>query len=230
MKDKRLKIAMLGSKGLPSVFGGIERHIEQVGLRLAERGHEVTVFGRNPFSRPGTYLGMKIRVMPAIPTKNLDTATNTLFSCLKAVIERYDIAHFHGIGPSIFAPLARSAGIRTVSTVHALDYRQVKWGKTAKALLRRGERCAVKSTDVAIAVSKIMADQLSQRYGRKVLYIPNGANVIEPPPLGQAASLGLESGRYILAVGRLIVERGFHTLIEAYRSIDSDLRLVIVGD
>ncbi len=225
-----MKIAIIGSKGLPAVFGGIERHVEEVGRRLARKGHEITIFGRKPFCEQSEYLGMKIEVVPSIPTKNLDTATTSLLSSLKIFFKDYDILHYHGIGPSIFSGLGKLSGKKTVSTIHALDYRQQKWGKAAKYMLKIGERCAVRNTDAAIAVSKLMKEQLSAEYDREVAYIPNGATICDIPEFSDSCGLGLEKEKYILTVGRFIVERGFHTLIDAFSLIDTDMKLVIVGD
>ncbi len=229
-KMKSLKIAIIGSKGLPAVYGGIERHVEEIGKRLARKGHEITVFGRKPFCKSREYLGMRIEVLPSISTKNLDTATNSLIACFKTLLRPFDIVHFHGIGPSILAWIPSMSGKKTVSTIHALDYRQQKWGSVAKRFLKAGEKTAVKQTSAAIAVSRLMSIQLSGRYGREVVYIPNGATIYEKPEFKDSSGLGLESGRYILSVGRFIVERGFHTLIEAFAGTDTNMRLVIVGD
>lgn len=228
--EERLRIAMIGSRGLPLVYGGIERHVAEIGTRLAARGHEVTVFGRRPFSAGGEHRGMRIRVLPSIPTKNLETASNTLAATLRVLVEPFDVVHYHGVGPSLFSWMPAARGITTVATIHAGDYRQSKWGPAARALLRLGERTAVRRSHAAIAVSRIMAAELEERYGRSVAYIPNGADLREAPPFDAAGALGIASGRYILAVGRFIVERGFHTLLEAFRDLPTDYRLVIAGD
>lgn len=228
--EKGLKVAMIGSKGLPASFGGIERHVEEIGGRLAARGHEIVVFGRRPFCTSGTCRGMKVRLLPSIPTKNLDTATNSLTATMAALFRPYDVIHYHGIGPSLFSWIPSMFGRVTVATIHAPDYRQRKWGPIARRLLRRGERAAVCDCSAAISVSKLMARELESRYGRTVRYIPNGANVADPIAFGAAGRLGIESGRYILTVGRFIVEKGFHTLIRAFRRVETDLKLVIVGD
>ncbi|MBU8921567.1 MAG: glycosyltransferase family 4 protein, partial [Bacteroidales bacterium] len=118
----------------------------------------------------------------------------------------------------------------TVSTVHALDYRQSKWGRVAKHLLHKGESRAVRSASATIAVSKLMAEELSSKYSSKVVYIPNGATLRETPPFKDLLGSGIESGRFILTVGRFIVERGFDTLLEAWSEINTEMKLVIVGD
>ncbi len=227
---ERLRIAMIGSRGLPLVYGGIERHVAEIGSRLAARGHEVTVFGRRPFSVEGEHRGMRVRVLASIPTKNLETASNSLAATLRVIVEPFDVAHYHGVGPSLFSWITAASGTATVATIHAGDYRQSKWGPAARMLLRLGERTAVRRAHAAIAVSRILASELEGKYGRPVTYIPNGAELREAPPFMAARALGLESGRYILAVGRFIVERGFHTLIEAFRDQPTGYRLVVAGD
>jgi glycosyltransferase involved in cell wall biosynthesis len=231
MAERRtLDIAMIGAKGIPAVFGGIEKHVEEISRRLAERGHRVTVYGRSQFCRDGSWEGVQIRTVSTIPTKNLDSGVNCLLASLAARRGGFDIVHFHGIGPSLFSRIPRRRTARTVATVHALDYRQSKWGSAAKRLLRLGERSAVLGTDAAVAVSRLMADRLSGVYGRTVMYIPNGTSIPGPCGSDSLARYGIEPGRYVLSVGRFIVERGFHTLIEAFRSASVPMRLVIVGD
>jgi glycosyltransferase involved in cell wall biosynthesis len=228
--EGRLRVAMIGSRGLPLVYGGIERHVAELGSRLAARGHEITVFGRAPYSVDGPCRGMRVRVLPSLPTKNLETASNTLAATMRVLVESFDVVHFHGVGPSLFAWMSAARGVTTVATIHAADYRQSKWGPAARMLLRLGERTAVRRAHAAIAVSKLMAANLEARYGRPVIYIPNGASLVEPPPFEAARELGLESGAYVLTVGRLIVERGFHTLLAAFAGVETDHRLVIAGD
>jgi len=229
-KKQHLKIAMIGSKGIPANFGGIERHVEEISVRLASRGHRVTVFGRKTFSEAGGYRGVESVVLPSFQTKNLDTATNSLVSTLKAMTLDFDIIHYHGIGPSLFCPLAALSSKSRVVTIHALDYRQVKWGWFAKRMLRLGERTAVLCPEAAIAVSKLMKEDLNGRYCREIHYVPNGAALHSMTDFPRRGQPGLESGSYILTVGRFIREKGFHTLLKAFREIETDKKLVIVGD
>jgi glycosyltransferase involved in cell wall biosynthesis len=230
MKNRPLKIAMIGSKGIPALFGGIEKHVEEISTRLASRGHAVTVYGRATFSVGGIHSGVTVKVLPSVSTKNLDTASNALLSSIAAFFGDYDIIHFHGIGPSIFCWIPVRPGSKTVCTVHALDYRQSKWGERAKKLLMLGEKRAVTKADAAVAVSRLMASELSGKYGRNVRYIPNGATTGQSHGFREAAGLGIEPGGYILSVGRFIVERGFDTLIDAFDRLETDMKLVIAGD
>jgi glycosyltransferase involved in cell wall biosynthesis len=230
MRKDPLNIAMIGSKGIPARFGGIEKHVEEISRRLTKRGHSVTVFGRAPFCKSHKQDGIRVKVLPSIATKNLDTASNSLLASIIAFFGRYDIVHFHGIGPSLFCWIPLRSDLKTVCTIHALDYRQSKWGNRAKKLLKIGEKRAVLKSDAAVAVSRLMSEELTRKYGRPVRYIPNGAMPGESPEFEEAASLGVEPGRFILSVGRFIVERGFHTLIEAFERLQTDMKLVIAGD
>ncbi|HMA75971.1 MAG TPA: glycosyltransferase family 4 protein [Candidatus Krumholzibacteriaceae bacterium] len=226
----KLKIAMIGSKGIPALFGGIERHVEEISVRLVQKGHDVTVYGRKSFSTNEKYKNVDVRIMPSLQTKNFDTATSSFLSTISAISDNFDIIHYHGIGPSIFCFLGRLGKSRIFSTIHAQDYRQVKWGRIASRMLKFGEKEAVLRSDTAIAVSKLLSKKLMKKYKEKVNYIPNGANTYKSGDFPLNNEFGLESDGYILAAGRFIVEKGYHTLIDAFSRINTDKKLVIVGD
>lgn len=242
----KLRIAMIGQKSIPARFGGIETHVEQLSTRLASRGHDVTVFCRTRF-KPGAgevegtegfrrtgeglyYKDVRLVYRPSIVTKHFDAASHA-FVCAgeTALRPRYDVVHFHGIGPSAFVPVARLGGRTAVSTVHALDWRQVKWGKWAKRALLRGEATGIRSSDGVIAVSRILADYVEKRYGVGARYIPNGASMRPPRSADAIRRWGLQGDDYILTVGRIIPDRGLHRLLEAFSGLGTALRLVIVG-
>ncbi len=243
---KTLRIAMIGQKSIPARFGGIETHVEQLSTRLAARGHEVSVFCRNRF-RPDarelegtdgfrasdeglTYKDVRLIYRPSIQTKHLDAATHALLCAAESAMRRsFDIVHFHGIGPSAFVPVARSGRRAVVSTVHALDWRQVKWGKWAKKALLKGEATGIRSSDGVIAVSRTLVDYIEKRYGVRATYIPNGATILPPRPVSLIRAWGLQGNDYILTVGRIIPDRGLHNVIEAFAGVPTPLRLVIVG-
>jgi len=243
---KKLRIAMIGQKSIPARFGGIETHVEQLSTRLAARGHSVCVYCRNRF-RPSpqelaasggfsrgpeglTYRDVKLAYRPSIHTKHFDAASHAFLCAAESALRwQFDIAHFHGIGPSAFAPLARFGGRAVLTTVHALDWRQVKWGKWAKRAILKGEDTGVRSSDGVIAVSRIIEDYVEKRYGVRPRYIPNGASIVPAKPPGGIRRWGLEGDDYILTVGRIIPDKGLHYLIEAFSRVPSPLRLVIVG-
>lgn len=244
---RKLKIAMIGQKSIPARFGGIETHVEQLATRLAGRGHDVSVFCRNRF-RPGAdeiestdgfratpeglrYKDVRLIYRPSITTKHLDAASHALVCAADTALRGgYDIVHFHGIGPSAFVPVARLRGLTAVETVHALDWRQVKWGKWAKRAMLKGEAAGIRSSDGVIAVSQILVDYIEKRYGVRARRIPNGATIRSPRPVDEIRKWGLEGNDYILTVGRIIPDRGLDCLIEAFAGVQTPLRLVVVGN
>jgi glycosyltransferase involved in cell wall biosynthesis len=243
---RKLRIAMIGQKSIPARFGGIETHVEQLSTRLAGKGHGVWVYCRNRYQptpremteSPGfardsgglTYKDVRLAYRPSVNTKHFDAATHAFLCAAESALRwEFDIAHFHGIGPSAFAPVARFGGRAVVTTVHALDWRQVKWGKWAKRAILKGEDTGVRSSDGVIAVSRIIADYVEKRYGVAARYIPNGAGLARPRPPSAIRKWGLEGNDYILTVGRIIPDKGLHYLIEAFSRVRSPLRLVIVG-
>lgn len=242
---RTLRIAMIGQKGIPARYGGVETHVENIAVRLAARGHDVSVFCRAhlrvaPGDEPDgytdnggdtTYRGVRLVFRRSVRTKHLDAATHTLRCTLESsCMHGFDIIHLHGIGPSAFAPVAGLFGRRVVSTFHALDWRQVKWGPRAKGFLRWGERVGATRSHGLIAVSRLMQGYVRDTYGAEATYIPNGANpAARPPDAAPLARWGLKPDRYVLTVGRIIPDRELDTLIEAYHQLATPFPLVIVG-
>jgi glycosyltransferase involved in cell wall biosynthesis len=242
-----LRVAMIGQKGLPARYGGVETHVEAIATRLAERGHEVWAFCRSRL-RPGRngervpegyrigahgpeYHGVRLAFRPSLHTKHADAASHTLLCALEASwAHGFDLVHLHGIGPASCAPAARMFGRPVVSTFHALDWRQVKWGPRARSFLHRGEAVGARHSDAVIAVSRLMQAHVQNTHGVDAAYIPNGATPHDcAPDASWLATWGLRPGHYILTVGRIIPDRELHTLIEAFNQLPSTLRLVIVG-
>jgi glycosyltransferase involved in cell wall biosynthesis len=222
---------MIGQKGIPGHSGGVERHVEEISTRLAAAGLEVTVYCRRHYTpETGPHRGIRRIHLPSLPTKHLDAGTHTLVSVLDSLFRGYDIVHFHGIGPSFFAPLARVSGTRVVMTYHAQDWRQAKWGPAARGFLRRGESHGIRASHRVITVSEILRTYVRERYGVEAVRIPNGANPSRPPPPRLIRSTyGLEGRDYVLSVGRMIPERGFAELIRAFQKLGTPGRLVLVG-
>ena len=226
-----LRIAMVGHKGVPAVHGGIERHVEEIARGLARRGHRVDVYNRpyHPY-RQRTYEGIRVRRRPSLPTKHLDAGTHTLWCVLEAVLSRrYDLVHVHGIGPGIFVGLVHPF-LPAVFTFHAQDWRQRKWGPSARDWLRRGEAVAVRRADAVITVSQLLRAYVRERYGRDATCIPNGARIAPHPGSAALAAWGLQPQAYLLFVGRLISDRGVAGLIAAHATLPRAPKLVIVGD
>jgi len=221
---------MIGQKGVPATYGGIEKHVEEIARRLAQRGHDVSVFCRLYYT-PADAVSPGIRLLrrPSIHTKHLDTATHVAWSTAEAMARRYDIVHFHALGPSLFAALPRLTGSRTVVTVHGLDWQRQKWGKLASWMLRRCEGPAAHFPNRTIVVSRTLRDYFRNHHGSDAAFIPNGTNLPQPRAPRKILQLGLKPGRYVLFVGRLVPEKGVHFLCEAFSRIDTDLQLVLAG-
>ncbi|UCD63927.1 MAG: glycosyltransferase family 4 protein [Candidatus Zixiibacteriota bacterium] len=242
---RRFRIAMVGQKGLPATYGGIEYHVENLSTRLAARGHDVTVFCRphysgslddNEFvdrSRAGDYLfrGVSLSLLRSLNTKHLDAISHAALSTSVAAANGFDIIHYHGIGPSLVNWIPALLGKRVVSTVHALDFRQEKWGRFARTCLRAGLKCSLLFPDRTICVSRNIESYVGP--SDKTVYIPNG--VSEPSPWGRRETewvrrQGLTGGKYVLFVGRLIADKGCHLLIRAVQKLGRDLKLAVAGE
>jgi glycosyltransferase involved in cell wall biosynthesis len=225
-----MKIAMIGQKGVPATYGGIERNVEEVGSRLAKMGHEVTVYCRLYYTkRGGSYHGMRLIRLPSINTKHLDTATHCLVATWDSLLRDYDIVQFHALGPSVFARIPRLSGARTVVMVHGLDWQREKWGPTASWILKKCEYPAVHFPDRTVVVSNTLQRYFLEKFHRETVVIPNGTKAPVNRPPSQIRKYGLEHGNYVLFVGRLVPEKGVHFLTEAFSKIDTDLKLVLAG-
>lgn len=223
-------------------MGGIESHCEQVFPRLKalSQHYDITIIGRKPYIDGGAYEYQGIRVvpLPAIRNKYLETITNTTLAVFYARFAlRSQILHIHGIGPALLGPLARMLGMKVIVTHHGQDFERQKWNLVAKAALRLGEHCATMAAHRIIVVSKSVTEELRQRNPRlrsRIDYIPNGAtefSVAETDHDEQSVltRLGLEPQQYILGVGRLVPEKGFHDLIAAFYRANPACKLAIAG-
>src|SRR5437764_2910257 len=229
-----MRVAFIGTRGVPATFGGIEHHVEEVGSRLAERGHDVTVYCRAnyvPESRP-EYKGMRLVRLPTVSSMRLDAIVHSALSTVRALGQGYDIVHFHALGPGVMTPLTRyGSRARVVQTVHGLDDARAKWGSGARALLRGGGWLSARVPDATIVVSRTLATHYATKYGRQVSYIPNGVArpACTPSPRAISTRFGLHGGDYVLFVGRLVPEKAPDVLLRAFRRVPGDLRLVIAG-
>lgn len=222
---------MLGLKGIPALYGGVERHVEELARRLAGRGHEVTVYCRRHYTPAHAEVaGVRLRRLRSVNTKHLDAWTHTLLATADVLGRRFDILHYHALGPATFILLPRALGKRVVVTVHGLDWRREKWGPLAAAYLRAGELVAARAAHEVIVVSRELERHFAARWGRQVTYIPNAVTPSFTPNPDVLRKYGLERGKYILTVGRLVPEKGLHLLIEVYGGFATDMPLVVVGD
>lgn len=235
-----MRIAFIGQKGIPAKSGGIEKHVEEVSTRMAQSGMEVFVYVRNNYTSKNLYVykGVHLIHLPSIPTKHLDAISHTFLASLHALFCKYDVIHYHGIGPSILSWIPKFFNWKTsvVATFHCQDYFHQKWGWFAKISLQIGELIACKIPDRTIAVSKSLADWAKEKYGKELVAIPNGADIRYSNQTDLISKWGLKDKKYILSQGRLIKHKGVHYLIEAFKQLEdtaktpNNFKLVIVGD
>jgi len=223
---------MIGQRGVPASFGGVERHVEEIGARLVEGGHDVTVFVRPNYTEnpPNEYRGMRVQSVRTVGTKHLDAIVHSAASTLRAT-GRYDIVHYHAQGPGVPAVIPRYLSkSKVVQTIHGLDSQRSKWGGAAQKLLTAAEWMSARVPDGTIVVSQALANHYQTEYGRDTWVIRNG--VIAPtrkPALEITKQFGLTRGNYVLFVGRFVPEKAPDLLMEAFSDIDTDARLVLAG-
>lgn len=239
-----MKVCVVGLRGIPRVLGGVETHCEQLFplLKRIRPNDEFTIIARKAYvnERKVDYEGIRVVALGHARGKHLETITNAIWGVFYAAVkERADLVHLHGIGPALTAPLARTLGLKVIVTYHSKNYEHRKWNMVGRCALRIGELFAVYFSDSVITVSSSLCANLKARFPRlatKIHCIPNGAdhlgNASLPIPAGDHVlkKHNLSSGRYILSVGRLVPEKGFHDLIDAFNAANLDCKLVIAGE
>lgn len=234
-KDTCRRIAFLGMKHCPAFGqGGIEVVVEELSTRMVQLGCKVTCFNRNGKNEKNKklkeYKGIKLVSVPTIDMRGAAAASASLTAAVRAAFGKFDVVHFHAEGPCAMMWLPKLFGKRCVATVHGLDHQRSKWGRFASKYILFGEKCAVKFADEIIVLSKGVQDYFMDTYGRETVYIPNGVNrpvVREADQIQQ--KFGLKKDDYILYLARLVPEKGLHYLIEAFKQVKTDKKLVIAG-
>ena len=234
-----MKIAMIGHKRIPSREGGVEMVVEALASRMTELGHTVDVYNRrghhvagveNDVRRRKEYKGIRIITIPTFDNKKLNAVVYSFLATIRALFGRYDVIHYHAEGPCSMLWLPHMFGIKTVATIHGLDWKRSKWGGFATKFLIFGEKTAAKYADEIIVLSKSVEEYFKNTYNRKTNYIPNG---IELPEIKEADIIKkkyqLEKDGYILFLARLVPEKGLHYLLKAFAETETDKKLVIAG-
>jgi len=232
MGGDALRIALLGTRGVPASYSGFETCVEQLGRRLVQRGHRVSVYCRSHhITYDGEYYeGMRLVKLPTVPNKYLDTIVHSLLSSLHALPQRYDVALYFIAGNSPVTWIPRAVGTRTLLNVDGLDWKRDKWPRPAKAYIRFAEYLATRLPTAYLTDSRAVQAYYAERFGSEPPYIPYGSEVQRRPPGPWLERFGLEPRRYVLFVGRLVPENCAHHLVQSFRGLDTDLKCVIVGD
>jgi glycosyltransferase involved in cell wall biosynthesis len=227
-----LKIALLGTRGIPASYSGFETCVEQLGRRLVERGHQVTVYCRSHHITYGghEYLGMRLVKLPTLANKYLDTLVHSFLSTLHALPRRYDVGLYFIAGNSPVTWMPRLVGTKTILNVDGLDWKREKWPPLAKKYIQLAEYLATKLPNAYVTDSQVVQDYYRNRFGDEPLYVPYGSDVEIVPGGETLARFELEPRKYVLFVGRLVPENCAHHLVEAFRGLNTDLKCVIVGD
>ena len=227
---RALRIAFIGGRGVISKYSGIETYYEEVGKRLAEMGHEVTVYCRTYFTPAmAEHNGMRVVRLPTIRSKHLETVIHSVLSTAHALTQRYDVVHYHTLGPALFSFLPRLLRSKTAVTVQGLDWQRKKWGRLASAVLRLGERASAQFPHGIMVVSRALQRRYRELHGIETFYVPNGGVLREGSEPRKILDWGLEPGRYILFLGRFSPEKGCHLLVEAFEQIETNVKLVLAG-
>ncbi len=227
-----MKIALMGTRGIPASYSGFETCVEQLGQRLAQRGHDVTVYCRSHhITHPdNTYLGMRLVKLPTIQNKYLDTLVHSFLSSLHALKEGYDVGLYFIAGNSPVTWIPRLIGTKTALNVDGLDWKRDKWNPLAKRYIHFAEWFAQFGPNLYLTDSPLVQAYYKDKTGKAPPYIVYGSDIEKLPPGETLAQYGLEPQRYILFVGRLVPENNAHHLVEAFSKTKTDMKCVIVGD
>jgi glycosyltransferase involved in cell wall biosynthesis len=227
-----MKIAIMGIRGIPANYGGFETFIEEMAPRLVERGHEVTVYGRSHFIKleGETYRNVRIKVLPTIAHKYLDTVFHTLVCTLYSFFIRYDVVFICNSANAVFSFLPRLMGKPTVLNVDGLEWKRKKWNWAGKAFYRISEFLATFCPTVIVSDARDVQNYYAQKFGKKSVYIPYGAPENPVSTHEILDRYGLNPREYILYVSRMEPENNAHRVIRAFEKVKTDKKLVMVGD
>jgi glycosyltransferase involved in cell wall biosynthesis len=230
-----MKIFVTGTRGIPEIPGGIEKHCQELYPRIAAKGHTIIISRRSPYIGKGkgikNYRGVHLFDIYAPRNKSLEAISHTFLSLIKAKFKHPDVVHIHAVGPSLLAPIARLLGFKVVVTNHGPDYERVKWGPIAKMILRFGEFLGCRYAHKTIAISGVILKIVRSKCSTIPVLIPNGIKIQKrEPEVNLLNKINVKPHQYILSVSRIVPEKGLHDLIDAFSKLKQNVKLVIVGD
>lgn len=239
-RKKKLKIAAFGQKRIPSREGGVEIVVEELATRMASLENQVTVYNRSGHHVSGSefdekkmknYKGVRIKTVPTIQRKGLAAVSSSFFASLCTAFGNYDVVHIHAEGPAFWCAIPKFFGKKVVVTIHGIDWARAKWSKSfGSKYIKKAEQMAVKYADTIIVLSENVQDYFRKKYNRETVFIPNGVN---RPHLKKASEItkrwGLKKDEYVLFLGRIVPEKGLKYLVDAWKGVRTDKKLVIAG-
>ena len=227
-----MKIAILGTRGIPANYGGFETFAEELSTRLVKRGHQVTVYGRtnNIRYRQPTYRGVRLVLLPTIPHKYFDTVAHTFLSVVHVLFQDAEVVLICNAANSLFSFLPRLAGKKTAVNVDGLERQRSKWNALGRGWYRISEWLSTFLPNAIVADARVIRDYYRERYGKESFFIPYGAETSRSESRAALDRLGLEPDGYFLYVSRLEPENNALLVVEAFERVATDKRLVIVGD
>jgi glycosyltransferase involved in cell wall biosynthesis len=234
-----MKIAMYGQKRIPSREGGVEIVVDELSTRMVLKGHSVTCYNRKGHHVSGKefdssavkeYKGVLLKSVFTLDKKGLAAMTSSWAAAMKTAFGKYDVVHVHAEGPAATCLLPKIFKKRVIVTIHGLDWQRAKWGGFATKYIKWGEKQAAKHADVIIVLSKGVQEYFRKEYGRDTTFIPNG---VSKPQIRKAQIIqsewNLKKDSYVLFLGRIVPEKGIKYLLEAWKEINTDKKLVIAG-
>jgi glycosyltransferase involved in cell wall biosynthesis len=227
-----MKLAILGTRGIPANYGGFETFAEELSTRLAARGHDVTVYGRSNNVRYSgrTYKGVKLSVLPTIGTKYLDTVAHTFLSVFHALPSRFDAILMCNAANALFALVPRLAMTPVALNVDGIERLRKKWGPAGRGYYRLSEYLATVIPTVIVTDARVIQDYYLKNYGKRSVMIAYGADCRRTDTTTALTQLDVEPREYFLYVSRLEPENNAHVVIEAFEKVTSTKKLLIVGD
>ncbi len=227
-----MRIAMVGTRGVPAAYGGFETAVEEIGQRLVASGHQIMVYCRTTGDdQPKKeHLGMSLVHLPAVRSKTLETLSHTFLSILHLVVhQRPDMVFLFNAANSPFLPLLRMFRIPVAVHVDGLEWKRGKWGKTGRRYYKVAEQLAVQWADALIADAQGIADYYTEKFQTDTDLITYGTKIITDPAADRIAELGLTAGQYHLVVARFEPENHVDVIVDGYSASDAKLPLVVVG-
>jgi glycosyltransferase involved in cell wall biosynthesis len=227
-----MRIAILGTRGIPANYGGFETFAEELSTRLAERGHDVTVYGRSNYIRTKEkiYKGVCLVILPNVMHKYFDTPVNTLLASLHIMFRKFDVLLYCNSANAICTLFPRLTGKRIVLNVDGLEWKRAKWNLFGSAVYRISEFLSTLIPTWIVTDAKTVQCYYRDRFSKASTWIPYGARAERVDSDAVLKQFGLKKNRYILYVSRLEPENNAHVVIQAFGKVKTNLNLAIVGD